>query len=100
MIAQWRATIARLSETRLTAVSGEASVLNEAMGLSFFTARIGGGRIVGHQGSQAGFLAFMYLNRETGDAIVAAFNTDTDLPPAAEPRAFDRIADRGLRLIQ
>jgi hypothetical protein len=30
MIAQWRATIARLSETRLTAVSGEASVLSQS----------------------------------------------------------------------
>jgi len=80
-------------------VTGEASVLNESMGLSFFTAKVGGGRIVGHQGSQAGFLAFMYLNQDTGDAIVAAFNTDSDLPPAREPRAFDRIADQGLRLL-
>lgn len=81
-------------------VTGDASTLNEAVGLSFFTAKVGGGKIIGHQGNQAGFLAFMYLNQQTGDGIVAAFNTDSDLPPGEQPRAFDRIAEQGLRLIQ
>jgi CubicO group peptidase (beta-lactamase class C family) len=80
--------------------NGEEAQPNESMGLSFFTARSGGVALVGHTGSQAGFLAFLYLNPVTGDGIVAAFNTDSELPAQQEPDAYHRILDQSLQLIR
>ncbi len=76
------------------------SAPNDSMGLSFFTAKSGSATLVGHTGSQAGFLAFMYLNPATGTGIIAAFNTASDLPASDQPNAFHRILDRGLQLIR
>jgi CubicO group peptidase (beta-lactamase class C family) len=72
----------------------------ESMGMSFFTAKSGGVTLVGHTGSQAGFLAFMFLNPSTGAGIIAAFNTDSDLPAAKEPDAFHRIFAQALQQIR
>ena len=72
----------------------------ESMGMSFFTARPQGVTLVGHTGSQAGFLAFMFLNPATGAGIIAAFNTDSDLPVSKEPDAFHRIFALGLEQIR
>ncbi|MFI4888947.1 MAG: serine hydrolase domain-containing protein [Steroidobacterales bacterium] len=80
--------------------SDAESAPNESMGLSFFTAKSGDVTLVGHTGSQAGFLAFMYLNPATGAGIIAALNTDSDLPAANQPNAFHRILDKGLQLIR
>jgi CubicO group peptidase (beta-lactamase class C family) len=68
---------------------------NESMGLSFFTARSGGVALVGHTGSQAGFLAFLYLNPATGEGLVAAFNTGSDLPAGASRMPFTGYSIRG-----
>jgi CubicO group peptidase (beta-lactamase class C family) len=72
----------------------------ESMGMSFFTAKSGGATLVGHTGSQAGFLAFMFLNPATGAGIIAAFNTDSDLPEGKEPDAFHRIFAQALQQIR
>jgi CubicO group peptidase (beta-lactamase class C family) len=72
----------------------------ESMGMSFFSAKSGGVTLVGHTGSQAGFLAFMFLNPATGAGIIAAFNTDSDLPEGKEPDAFHRIFAQGLQQIR
>jgi CubicO group peptidase (beta-lactamase class C family) len=72
----------------------------ESMGMSFFTAKSGGVTLVGHTGSQAGFLAFMFLNPATGAGIIAAFNTDSDLPEGKEPDAFHRIFAQALQQIR
>ena len=72
----------------------------ESMGMSFFTAKSGGVTLVGHTGSQAGFLAFMFLNPATGAGIIAAFNTDSDLPAGKEPDAFHRIFAQALQQIR
>jgi hypothetical protein len=55
---------------------------------------------VGHTGSQAGFRAFLFLNPATGAGVVAAFNTDSDLPRGSGPSALQRIRDQALELIR
>lgn len=73
---------------------------DESMGLSFFSVRRGQTTLIGHTGWQAGFQAFLYLNPATGVGIVAAFNTDSDLPDTGQPSAVERIRDRALELIR
>lgn len=48
------------------------------MGLGFFVSKAGTPLLVGHTGSQAGFVSFLYLNPRTSMAIVAVFNTVGD----------------------
>jgi CubicO group peptidase (beta-lactamase class C family) len=73
---------------------------DDSIGLSFFNVRHGASTIIGHTGSQAGFLAFLYLNPVTGAGIVAAFNTASDLPEGEQPSAFERIRSRAVDLIR
>ncbi|MGA2384835.1 MAG: serine hydrolase domain-containing protein [Gemmatimonadales bacterium] len=54
----------------------------ESMGLGFFVVDRGGYRLIGHTGSQAGFLAFLWINPATGTAAIAALNTNTEVPGA------------------
>jgi hypothetical protein len=42
----------------------------------------------------------MFLNPGTGAAVVAAFNTDSDLPSNEHPSKYQRIRDQALRLIE
>jgi len=78
-----------------TAKDGTATE-SDSVGLSFFTVQRGGTTFVGHTGSQAGFLAFLYLDPATGAAVVAAFNTASDLPTGDRPSAFQQIRDAAL----
>jgi CubicO group peptidase (beta-lactamase class C family) len=73
---------------------------DESMGLSFFSVHRGNTTFIGHTGWQAGFTAFLYLNPATGAGIVAAFNTDSDLPVSGQASAFDRIRDQALELLR
>jgi hypothetical protein len=59
-----------------------------------------GTRFIGHTGSQAGFLAFMYLNPANGKAVVAAMNTSSDLPPTKEKSAFSTVREAAFALIE
>jgi CubicO group peptidase (beta-lactamase class C family) len=58
---------------------------HEAMGLTFFVtetpAGAGGGRLVGHTGSQRDFLSFIYVDPDTGAAAIGVFNTDEAAGP-------------------
>jgi CubicO group peptidase (beta-lactamase class C family) len=54
----------------------------DSIALSFFVLQNGGKRIIGHTGSQAGFLAFVYFDPGTRTGIVAAWNTNNGLPGA------------------
>jgi CubicO group peptidase (beta-lactamase class C family) len=72
----------------------------ESMGLSFFIVRRGPTTFVGHTGSQAGFLSFIYLNPANGAAVVAAFNTTNDLGSKPGQSAFQTIREAALKLIQ
>lgn len=73
---------------------------DDSIGMSFFNLRRGKSTIIGHTGSQAGFLAFLYLNPATGAGIVAAFNTASDLSEDDQSSAFTRIRDRAVELIR
>jgi CubicO group peptidase (beta-lactamase class C family) len=63
---------ASLEEMWRTVVPVEGT---QTMGLSFFLREQGGRTIVGHTGQQAGFRSFIFLDRETGTAVIAATNT-------------------------
>ena len=54
----------------------------EAMGLGFFLVDRGGYRLIGHTGSQAGFLSFFWINPATSTAAIVALNTSTEVPGA------------------
>ena len=77
----------------------------EWVGLSFFIEKRGAATLVGHSGEQAGFVSFMFFDPANGRAIVAAFNTDTELPEARRPggkgmSAFELIRENALKLVQ
>lgn len=78
----------------------ETPARSESMGLSFFVLTRGQVTLIGHTGSQAGFLAFLYLNPANKAAVVAAFNTASDLQPRGEPSAFQAIREAALKLIE
>jgi CubicO group peptidase (beta-lactamase class C family) len=77
-----------------------SEVDEDSVGLSFFCVRRGHTIFVGHTGNQAGFRAFMFLNPDTGAAVAAAFNTDSDLPSSEHPSKYQRIRDAALKLIE
>ena len=73
---------------------------SDSVGLSFFIVHRGRTRFIGHTGSQAGFLAFLYLNPATGAGVAAAFNTASDISEDAKSSAFRVIRDAALGLIE
>lgn len=77
-----------------------SSVDEDSVGLSFFIVRRGQTTFVGHTGNQAGFRAFMFLNPASGGGVIAAFNTDSDLPEGDESATVQRIRDQALSLIE
>ena len=77
-----------------------SEIPEDAVGLSFFSVRHRQTVFVGHTGNQAGFRAFLFLNPDTGAGVIAAFNTDSDLPPLARPTPYQQIRDLALELIQ
>ena len=81
-------------------VQDGSEVDEDSVGLSFFSIRRGQTTFIGHTGNQAGFRAFLFLNPGTGDAVAAAFNTDSDLPSEEHPSKYQRIRDGALQLIE
>ncbi len=71
----------------------------EWVGLSFFLYDRGGTRIIGHTGSQAGFLAFLYFNPVTRTGIVAAWNTLDERRSRAQS-GFGRVNEAALALLR
>jgi CubicO group peptidase (beta-lactamase class C family) len=72
----------------------------ESMGLGFFLlgdVAPAGASIVGHTGSQAGFLAFLWINPRNRSAGIAALNTNSALPGG--PEAFARMNREMVRLL-
>ncbi|HET7565445.1 MAG TPA: serine hydrolase domain-containing protein [Gemmatimonadaceae bacterium] len=72
----------------------------DSVGLSFFITHRGGATIIGHTGSQAGFLSFMYFNPATSAAVIAAFNTNNETHGGESRGAFDTIRDAAQGLIE
>jgi CubicO group peptidase (beta-lactamase class C family) len=77
-----------------------SEVDEDSVGLSFFSVQRGHTTFIGHTGNQAGFRAFLFINPNTGAAVVAAFNTDSDLPSDDHPSKYQRIRDSALELIR
>ena len=94
-----RASLAEMWHQRYL-TTPDSATHPEWMGLSFFVLPRGTSTLIGHTGSQAGFLAFMYFNPATKAAIVAAFNTNDDASPDGKPTAFEVIRQAALTLIQ
>ncbi len=70
----------------------------QEMGLGFFLLDDGGATLVGHTGSQAGFLAFLGLTPAPKAAAIVAFNTNVQLPRGRT--AFPRIMQAALPLLR
>jgi CubicO group peptidase (beta-lactamase class C family) len=77
-----------------------SEIPEDDVGLSFFTVRHGATTFVGHAGNQAGFRAFLFLNPRTGAGVIAAVNTDSDLPARSRPTPYQQVRDLALDLIQ
>jgi CubicO group peptidase (beta-lactamase class C family) len=97
-----RASLAEMWRPRYpTAADPEtASAPGETVGLSFFQVPHGGTTFVGHMGFQAGFRAFLYINPESGGAVIAAVNTRNDADPAGSQAAWLAVRDAALDLIK
>jgi CubicO group peptidase (beta-lactamase class C family) len=97
-----RASLAEMWRPRYpTAADPEtASAPGETVGLSFFQVPHGGTTFVGHMGFQAGFRAFLYINPESGAAVIAALNTRNDSDPAGSQAAWLAVRDAALDLIK
>ena len=61
----------------------------EAIGLAFFLERRAGRRLVGHSGSQAGFISHLYFDPETRLGYVVVFNTDVVEGERSRTRELD-----------
>lgn len=70
----------------------------ESVGLGFFLFDDPAAPIVGHTGSQAGFLSFMWLNRATKAAIILALNTTPETPLA--PNTFGPLNVEAIGLLR
>lgn len=80
--------------------SSAAGSPEESIGLSFFVLHQGPVTFIGHTGSQAGFTSFLYFNPATGDAVVAAFNTEVQGGSGSSRSSFQVIRDWALDLIR
>ena len=81
-------------------VTGKAVDRSESIGLSFFIVKRGEVTLIGHTGSQAGFLAFMYFNPANKKAVVAALNTASDLPHEKQKTGFERVREAAFQLME
>ena len=93
-------TLTEMWQPLYPTIQDGSEVDEDSVGLSFFRVRSGHATLVGHTGNQAGFRAFLFLNPDTGAAVAAAFNTDSDLPANEHPSKYQQIRDGALRLIE
>jgi CubicO group peptidase (beta-lactamase class C family) len=71
----------------------------ESMGLSFFLLDLDGRKLVGHTGQQAGFRSFLYLDPESGTAVIAATNTINRTRGAASNGDWQALTRAAARLL-
>jgi CubicO group peptidase (beta-lactamase class C family) len=69
------------------------------MGLGFFLISRGPHRIVGHTGSQAGFMSFLYFDQDTGRGIIAAFNTTVLVEGDFDRHSFSKLREQALKVL-
>ena len=92
-----RASLEEMWVPQLRARDGEGGSGDDVRaGLSFFIERHKGVELVGHSGNQNGFLAHLYLHRQSRIAYIVAFNTDASAK-APRPREITREVDNAVR---
>jgi CubicO group peptidase (beta-lactamase class C family) len=67
---------------------GEGAGTAEAYGLGLRLLSVGGRTLVGHTGSMPGFMASLFVDRSTRDAVVALADATTGLPAERFPARF------------
>ncbi len=83
-----RSSLQEMWQPQLTI--GVEEGLDQSMGLTFFLVSRGGIQLIGHTGSQKGFLSFIYLHPDSRTAAVAAFNTLGIASEGTRPRPDTR----------
>ncbi len=76
-------------------VIDETDNLKRSIGLSFFILEHNGIRVVGHTGSQKGFISFIYIDPAREIAVITVFNT-SDIPSTGSSKTrelSDKIRD-------
>jgi CubicO group peptidase (beta-lactamase class C family) len=85
-----RSSLDEMWKPQIRAADGEGATGTDAQaGLSFFIERYGDVELIGHSGSQNGFLSHLYLHRPSHTAYVIAFNTDVNRGSVAITRQVD-----------
>ncbi len=79
--------------------SGATPSTTTSVGLSFFIVQRGATRLIGHTGSQAGFLAFIYFDPATSSAIVMAMNTNNQTHGERTIGAWGRIHEAAIAMM-
>lgn len=88
-----RSSLEEMWQARLPV--GRRGAYEESVGLSFFQMEGKGLRVVGHTGSQKGFISFFYVDPSTGTGAIAVYNTvgvyTDDGPSAPDTRALSYV---------
>jgi CubicO group peptidase (beta-lactamase class C family) len=71
----------------------------DSVALSFFVMHRAQRRFIGHTGSQAGFRSFFYIDPETKNGVIAAFNTSNDVHPDRSAAGFNAVRDAALAML-
>ena len=94
-----RSSLDEMWKPQIRASDGEGATGDDAQaGLSFFVERHGNVELIGHSGSQNGFLSHLYVHRPSRTAYAIAFNTDVNLGSVSMTRqADDAVRDAIIR---
>ena len=93
-----RASLQEMWRPQVASARDGVGMTTQSMGLSFFIVERNGARVIGHTGSQAGFLAFLYFNPATKTGVIAAFNTNNETRGARS--GFRAANDAALELLK
>lgn len=91
-----RASLEEMWRSRFP-IPGEAGP--DSVALSFFVVHRAQRRFIGHTGSQAGFRSFFYIDPETRNGVIAAFNTSNDVHPDSSAAGFNAVRDAALAML-
>jgi CubicO group peptidase (beta-lactamase class C family) len=79
-------------------VTGTQQGIQSSVGLSYFLSDDGTTQVIGHTGSQAGFLSFLWVNPGTKTGIVVAINTNSAV--RGTPSALGPIMAQAMKFVR
>jgi CubicO group peptidase (beta-lactamase class C family) len=79
-------------------ITGTQDGIRSSVGLSYFLTDDGTTQVIGHTGSQAGFLSFLWVNPATKTGIVVALNTNSAV--RGTPSALGPIMVQAMRFVR